>query len=177
MYNANAIDAQAEREGLAEAALCEMLDRDIPQTLRQIRLGQHRAAEALGLPTPPKFPKYQRAASYRAHAKIATASMQFLVYGNPASKRLTPDTFAERKRQAEKRLRRAALLVQLQRLPKRQAMDLDTAAKCSGLGVRTLERAVENGRIGERVGRSRIVRAGELRRLLAEKLNGRPVAA
>lgn len=170
------IDAAAEREGLAIEAMADYLDIPVPQSHLQIALGHARAAAAIGLPTRPKVPGYRWTESCKVHRWIQKrAPWGYFVWGPPASKRI-PEGDAERIRQAEKRVRRLSLLLQLKFLPSRESLSLPMASTLSGIGLRTLERAVSTGRLESyRVGGQRRVRAGDLRKLLDTKLHGQPI--
>ena len=179
MFSSSLSELAAEREGIAADRLAELLGTQPVETRLQVALGQARCAAALGLPDRPKLKSYRWAASCRVHDYInRRAPWSYFVYGPPASKRLPADGAAERIRQAEKRLRRAALLSRLQYLPAREPLTLRMASIVSGVGHRTIEKGIRNGRLVSelRDGR-RIVRAGDLRRLLAAKLQGHPIAA
>jgi hypothetical protein len=166
--------------------LAELLGTALPQPRLPIALGQARAAAARCMPEPPRH-VYQWTASCRAHDRLARASWARHVWGPPASEWMpkTNDTAGR----AMKRMRRAAKLIRLNQQTGDGMVNLATAAGMSGLGERTLQSACESGRLPARrdftpttrngVGdRGRwLVRIADVRRLLEEKLRGRPVAA
>ena len=178
----NTIDTSAEAEAEAIERLADLLGTELPETRLQRALREAQAAAALGLPPVKKHP-YQWTRSCEEHRRIGNATMARLVYGLPASKRV-PEGIEDKRRRAEKRLRRATLLLRLQSVPRNTLLDVRAASDVSGLSVRVLERAMSSGkivavRLPPHTGRKSAVRirAGELRNVLARRLAGFPIAA
>jgi hypothetical protein len=178
----NIIDADAEAEADAIERLADLLGNEMPETRLQRALREAQAAAALGLPPVKKHP-YQWTRSCEEHRRIANATMHRLVYGLPASKRV-PEGIEDKRRRAEKRLRRATLLLQMRFVPRNTLLDVRAASAMSGLSVRVLERAMSKGkitpvRLSPQTGRKHSIRirASELRSVLARRLAGIPVAA
>ena len=173
------IDASAEREGVAVDTLySEYMDEPAPETTRQLMLSQARAAEALGIQRE-RVPNYCRHAAVMAWLRICD--------GRPYQLKLYWENDNDRLRQAARRIRRAELLDKLRHVRKSRWIGLPEAAKLTALGERTLQRACIMGRIPARreftprrgrgdTGRW-VVRVYDLRRLLADKLGGKAVAA
>lgn len=174
----SSVDAAAEREAAAIERLAELTG-DAPQPTRlQIALSLASEAAERGLAAPKRHP-YAWQRSCEAHAKIATAPLSYLVWGPPASKRIPSENNVLRR--AARQIRRSQLLDQLRNVPKSRWLGLVEAARLSGLGQRTLQRACEMGKLPARrvkIGQGRwYVRACALRAVLSAKIGGKPVAA
>ena len=176
MSNIIDIDAQAEREGLAELRAAELglTEYHVPG---HVLLGMQAAeAEERGLPKPsPARYCWQR--SCEAHARLSTAPWSRIVWGVPDSKKL-PST-NDRERRARKYLHRARCLLQLHNRPGSETIDLPRASLLTGLGLRTLTRAAAEGRLPalrsyeHNPGKGRFtVRIADLRDHLQRKLSG-----
>ena len=139
----SSVDCQAEREASAIGWFAENLGQ--PQPLPPLRRESElrELAAALGWKAPPRQ-RYPHELVTKRWIRV----LQCIANGQPLpafkSEITTP---ADRERRAARRRERAALVKRLATMPRSQTVNLHSAAKMTGIGIRTLERARANGRL------------------------------